>query len=361
MAGMQYGTQAGRHEKYKGRILAKAQTKEMLTKLGSQEPFPQNSSQIIEWMRFLPFGGVDNEFIAAGGDADFIAKHLIQEGVTPSPDSISWTTLSTTLQEIGCLYSYTNRLRHLHEEGQEIPREMEEQAATRIALCREMMVYGELKSCTNAFFGGTGVDIATVNGPPTKNMFQNISRALLSKHATTINKMLKSGPNFGMQSVAASWPVYCHTDMEKTFENLPGFTKVQDYGGAQLLDPEFEIGAIGRFRIIVNPILTYKPSAGALVSAAVSGFTPKSSGPVGAERIDVYPLIIIGKGNGGGEFFGQVPLRGFNSVEANHFPPSDKSKIDPLGQRGYVSAMTWQAQAILNDDWGAVAFVATEE
>lgn len=29
--------------------------------------------------------------------------------------------------------------------------------------------------------------------------------------------MLKSGPNFGMQSVAASWPVYCHTDMEKTF------------------------------------------------------------------------------------------------------------------------------------------------
>lgn len=357
MAGQLYGTQVGRTEKYKGRILAKAQTKEMLTKLGSMEPFPQNTSQTIEWMRFLPYGGVDNNWIAAGGDTAFINKHLIQEGVTPSPDSISWTTLSATLQEIGCLYSYSNRLRVLHEEGVEIPREMEDQAATRIALCREMMVYGELKSCTNIFYGGTGTSKATVNGPPTKALFQNISRALLSKHATTVNKMLKSGPNFGMQSVAASWPVYCHTDMEKTFENIAGFTKVQDYGSIQLLDPEFEIGAIGRFRVIVNPILTYTPAGGAVVGNAVAGFTPKSDAGV---NIDIYPLIIMGRGMGGGDAFGQVPLRGFNSLEANHFPPSEKSKIDPLGQRGYVSAMTWQAQAILNDDWLCVAWVGTE-
>jgi N4-gp56 family major capsid protein len=357
MAGMNYSTQAGRHEKYKGRILAKAQHQEMLTKLGAMDPFPQNQSQLIEWMRFLPYGGVDNEFIAAGGDVDFISKHIIQEGVTPSPDSIAWTTLSTSLTEIGCLYSYTNRLKHLHEEGQEIPREMEDQAASRIALCREMMIYGELKSCTNRFFGGTGTTIETVNGPPTRSMFQNISRALLGKHATTINKMLKSGAAFGMQSVNASWPVYCHTDMEKTFENMPGFTKVQDYGGAQLLDPDYEIGAIGRFRIIVNPILTYMPGAGAVVGSAVSGFTPKSDG---GTSIDVYPLIIVGKGKGGGEAFGQVPLRGFDSVQANHFPPSERSKVDPLGQRGYVSAQTWQAQAILNDDWMAVCFVGTE-
>lgn len=357
MAGMNYGTQVGRLEKYKGRILAKAQSREMLTKLGAMDPMPQNKSQTIEWMRFLPYGGVDNEWIAAGGDTAFINKHLIQEGVTPTPDSISWTTMQTTLQEIGCLYSYSNKLRYLHEEGMEIPREMEDQAATRIALCREMMIYGELKSCTNVFYGGTGNSVPTVNGPPTKTMFQNISRALLGKHAMTINKMLKSGPNFGMQSVSASWPVYCHTDMEKTFENIAGFTKVQDYGGMALLDPEYEIGAIGRFRIIVNPILTYRPGAGAVVGNAVANFTPKSDG---ATNIDVYPLIIIGKGNSGGDAFGQVPLRGFESIDVNHFTPAEKSKIDPLGQRGYVSAMTWQAQSILNDDWMAVAWVGTE-
>ncbi len=352
MGAQMYGTVAGRIEKYPGRILKKVQKREMLTKLGAMDPMPQNKSEKIEWMRFLPYGGVDNQWLAAGGDTDFIAKHLIQEGVTPSADSVSYTTLSTTLQQIGCLYSYTDKLRYVHEEGSEIPSEMEDQAAQRLALCREMMVYGELKSCTNVFYGGTGNSIPTVNGGPSKGMLQNISRALLGKHAIMLNQMLKSGASFGMQSVAASWPVYCHTDMEKTFENMVGFTKIQDYGGRELLDPEYEIGAIGRFRIIVNPILTYQPGAGAAVGA--TGL--KATGG----KIDVYPLIIMGRGIGGGEAFGQVPLRGFDSIKANHRPPSEISKSDMLGQRGYVSAVTWQAQAILNDAWMSVAYVGTE-
>jgi hypothetical protein len=69
----------------------------------------------------------------------------------------------------------------------------------------------------------------------------------------------------------------------------------------------------------------------------------------------------MGKGKGGGDAFGQVALRGFNAVDAGHIPPSQKSKSDPLGQRGYVSAQTWQCQAILNDSWMAVAYVGTEE
>jgi len=358
MTGQTYATQAGRLEKWKGRILAKAMPQEMLTKLGAMEPFPQNVSQKIEWLRYLPYGGVDNQWIAAGGDTAFIAKHLLQEGVTPTPDSISWTTRSATLQQIGALYSYTDKTRYVHEEGDKIPVEQEDQLATRIALCREMMVYGELKACTNAFFGGVGTTVGTVNGPPTKAMFQNIARALLGKHATTINKMLKSSANFGTQSVNASWPVYCHTDMEKTFENIPGFTKRQDYGdGMGLLDPDYEIGAIGRFRIVVNPILTYRPGAGAAVGSAVAGFTPKSDA---GTNIDVYPLVGIGRGKGGGDAFGQVPLRGFDSLKVNHMRPSDLSKSDPLGQRGYVAGQTWQCQSILNDDWMFVAWVGTE-
>ena len=352
MAGQFYGTQAGRLEKYPGRILKKVQKREMLTKLGSMEPMPQNKSEKIVWLRFLPYGGVDNQWLAAGGDTGFINQHLIKEGVTPTADSISYTTFTATLQQIGCLYSYTDKTRYVHEEGSEIPSEMEDQAAQRLALCREMMVYGELKSCTNVFYGGTGNSVGTVNGGPSKGMLQDISRALLGKHAIMLNQMLKSGPMFGMQSVAASWPIYCHTDMEKTFENLPGFTKVQDYGGRELLDPEYEIGAIGRFRVIVNPLLTYQPGAGAAVGA--TGL--KATGG----KIDVYPLIIMGRGIGGGDAFGQVPLRGFDSVKANHRPPSEISKSDMLGQRGYVSAQTWQAQAILNDAWMAVAYVGTE-
>ena len=359
MAGQSYTTQVGRTEKFKGRVLAKAMPQEMLTKVGAMDEIPQNSSQLIEWMRFLPYGGVDNQWIAAGGDVNFIAQHIIAEGVTPTPDSVSWTVLSTTLQQIGCLYSYTDKMRYVHEEGDKIPPEMEDQLATRIILCREMMVYGELKSCTNDFFGGTGTTIGTVNGPPTHAMFQRISRSILGAHGTTMNKMISASPTYGTQSVQASWPVYCHSDMEKTFENMAGFTKRADYGGGHKpLDEDYEIGAIGRFRIIINPILTYTPAGGAAVGSAVAGFTPKSD--VGV-NIDVYPLIICGRGKSGGDSFGQVALRGMNALKADHFPPSDRSKIDPLGQRGYVAGMTWQAQSMLNDAWAAVAFVGTEE
>lgn len=358
MPGQQYTTQVGRQEKYKGRILAKAQKQEMLTKLGSQHEMPQNQSELIEWMRFLPYGGVDNQWMAAGGDTDYINKHIVQEGVTPSADSISWTTLSTTLQEIGCLYSYTNKMRYVHEEGATVPPEMEDQAAARIVLAREMMVYGEMKSCTNQYFGGTGVSIGTVNGPPTKSMFQDISRSILGAHGITVNKQLKSGLAFGMQSVQASWPVYCHTDMEKTFENVVGFVKVVDYGSnVKLLDEDYEIGAIGRFRIIINPILTYQPGAGALVAGWTGSGSPKSDG---GTNIDVYPLVTLGRGKGGGDAFGQVALRGMNALDAHHIPPKVKTKSDMLGQRGYVSACTWQAQANLNDAWMAVAYVGTE-
>jgi len=353
MAGQLYTTVEGRLENHKGRILKKAQKREMLSKLGAMDPMPQNKSEKITWMRFLPYGGVDNQWLAAGGDTAYITAHLIEDGVTPTADSITYTTINTTLQEIGCLYTYTNKTRYVHEEGAEFPMEMEDQAAQRLALCREMMVYGELKACTNVFYGGTGTSISTVNGAPTKADMQDISRALLGKHAIMLNQTLKSGPMFGMQSVAASWPVYCHTDMEKTFEDITGFTKVQDYGGRELLDPEYEIGAIGRFRVIVNPILTYQVAAGAAVGA--TGLKADDS-----TNIDVYPHIIVGRGMGGGDAFGQVPLRGFESINVNHIPVSQATKSDPGAQRGYVYGGTWQAQKILNDDWMAVLYAGTK-
>lgn len=356
MAGQTFTTFQGRINKFPGRILAKAMFDEQLTKLGSVEQMPQNKSETIIWQRYLPYGGVDNQWLAAGGDSAFIAKHIIQEGVTPTADSISVTTFSAVLQQIGCLYSYTDKMRLVHEDGSEIPKEMEDQTAARITLCREMMVYGELKGCTNQYFGGTGTSVATVNGPPTKALFQNISRAIQGKFGGMLNSMLKSSSNYGSVSVDAGWPVYTHTDMEKTFENMDGFKKIADYGSQQKID-ENEIGCVGRFRVITNPILTYYPAGGAAVGAAVAGFTPKSDAGV---NIDVYPMIIFGKGKKGGEAFGQVALRGKQAIDTTHIPVGSKSSADPHGQRGYVGAITWQAQAILNDAWMAVAYVACE-
>jgi len=89
MAGQRYNTVAGRLENFTGRVLARAQFSEMLCKLGAMEQIPQNKSENIEWLRYLPFGGVDNSWLAAGGDTAFINKHLVVEGETPSADSLS--------------------------------------------------------------------------------------------------------------------------------------------------------------------------------------------------------------------------------------------------------------------------------
>jgi len=360
MSGQNFNTTSPVYGKHLARTLKKAQVFESLSKLGSTEPMPQNKSETIEWDRWLPYGGVDNQWLAAGGDAAFIAAHLMQEGVTPSAESIDRTKITATLNQIGCLYGYTDKTRILHEKGDVIPREMEDQVATRIMICKEMMNYGELKGCTNRFYGGTGNSIQTVNGPPTRKMFQDISRTIQRYHGGMPKKLLKSGPNFGSQSINAGWPVYCHTDMEATFENIPGFTARKDYGNPADVIDENEIGAIGRFRIIVNPLLTYMPGGGAIVGNAVAGFTPKSDAP--GTNIDVYPLIVMGGGRGHGEdAFGQVALRGIQSLFMTHIPTGQASASDPFGQRGLVGGMTWHTQKILNDAWMAVAFVGTED
>jgi N4-gp56 family major capsid protein len=358
MAGQYFDTTSAVYGKHVARTLKKAQIYESLSKMGSQEPMPQNKSQTIEWDRWLPYGGVDNQWLAAGGDAAYVTEHLMQEGVTPEAQSIDRTKLTTTLQNIGCLYGYTDRTRILHEKGDVIPQEMEDHVATRLMICSEMMVYGEMKGCTNRFYGGTGESIATVNGPPTRQMFQDISRTIQRYHGGMPRKMLKSGPNFGSQSINAGWPVYTHTDMEATFEDMPGFTARKDYGNPADVVDETEIGAIGRFRICVNPLLTYMPGQGAIVGNAVAGFVPKADAP--GTNIDVYPLIILGQGRGHNEdAFGQVAIRGLDSIMLTHIPTGTKTAADPFGQRGYVGGMTWRAQKILNDAWMAVAFVAT--
>lgn len=357
MASQLYTTTSTVYGKHLARTLKKAQAMEQLTKIGEQIQMPQNKSEVIEFDRWLPYGGVDNQWLAAGGDTAFIAAHLMQEGVTPEAGTIDRTKLTATMQQYGCLYGYTDKTRILHEKGEEIPREMEDQVATRMMLCAEMMTYGEMKACTNRFYGGTGNSIPTVNGPPTRTLFQEISRTIQRYHGGMPKKILRSGPNFGTQAINAGWIVYCHTDMEATFENMVGFTSRKDYGSDSVVD-ENEIGSIGRFRIVVNPLLTYVPAGGALVGDAAAGFTPKSDAGV---NIDVYPLIIPGQGRGHNEgAFGQVALRGFDSMMLTHIPTGSKSPSDPFGQRGLVGAMSWRTQKVLNDAWMAVAFVGTE-
>ena len=56
--------------------------------------------------------------------------------------------------------------------------------------------------------------------------------------------------------------------------------------------------------------------------------------------------------------FSQIAVRGLNALDPTFLPPGEKSKSDPLGQRGYAGTSWWKATMIENQLWMAVVNVA---
>jgi N4-gp56 family major capsid protein len=108
-----------------------------------------------------------------------------------------------------------------------------------------------------------------------------------------------------------------------------------------------ELGSVENFRFILSPELQSIPDAGAAVGA--TGMYSTSGA-----NVDVYPVIVTGD-----SAWGQVALRGRDSIDVSVIMPGQKDKNDPLGQRGYIGATNYFAAVILNNGWVAVAEVAT--
>jgi N4-gp56 family major capsid protein len=350
MAGHRFATDTARIGAVKGMILQHAMFEECLSSAGETEQMPKNSGKVLKWKRFiLPSGtggaGVDNQWVAPGADEQIVDYHRTSEGVTRGAESISSTIITASPYPFDVLYTYSNETAELYED--DIPAQEVEFAGQRIRLVRELYNYGKLKAATNGFYGGTGSSTTTVNGTITKTLLEKVKRDLKRYYCKPQHKALKSGPEYAVYPIQASYPVYCHPDMEYDIRALPDFKGVEEYGSAQPISPQ-EIGAAYGFRFMLSPELTYYPGGGAAVAA--TGLKATSS------VIDVYPMIVLGQ-----NAFKQVALRGMNSIEANHIPHNVKSKSDPGGQRGYVWAGTWHAAEITNQDWMAVIEVGATD
>jgi N4-gp56 family major capsid protein len=350
MAGHRFATDTARIGAVKGMILQHAMFEECLSSAGETEQMPKNSGKVLKWKRFIvPSGtgaaGTDNQWVAPGQDDEIVDFHRTAEGVTRGAESISSTIITATPYQFDVLYTYSNETAELYED--DIPAQEVEFAGQRIRLVRELYNYGKLKAATNAFYGGTGSSTATVNGTITKNLLEKVKRDLKRYYAKPQHKALKAGPEYAVYPIQASYPVYCHPDLEFDIRALADFKGVEEYGTQQPISPA-EIGSAYGFRFMLSPELTYYPGGGAAVGA--TGLKATSS------VIDVYPMIVLGQNS-----FKQVALRGMDSIDANHIPHNVKSKSDPGGQRGYVWAGTWHAAEITNQDWMAVVEVGATD
>lgn len=343
----------GRINKFKGEILSHAVPLEVLSKGGRQVKMPKNNSDTYVARRYLPYGATAtdqntiNRFFANGtGDRGnaVVQAHLTQEGVTPTPDSITPQDISVVVQQYSCLYGFSDKTFDLYED--DIPEAMKQQVGERVTLVNELIVYGQLKSCTNAYFGGTGVSRATVNGAISLGLLRTIARNLQANHARPVNKVLGASAQFGTDAVAEGFTVYCHTDLEPDIRDLPGFVPAEKYASGKPMPNE--IGKCERFRFITSPDLPSIQDAGAAVGATGLYSTSGSN-------IDVYQFIVTAQ-----DAWSQIAVRGKESLDPTYLPPSQKSKSDPFGQRGYAGTIWWKAVMIENNGWMAVGNVGTK-
>jgi N4-gp56 family major capsid protein len=337
-----YSTQAGRINIVKGETLAHAVPVEVLALGCTMKPFPKNSGDNVIYRRWLPYGATTTNANTINRWTVNAAAHIVTEGVTPAADTLTPQDVSVTMLQYAALYSYTDKTADLYED--DIPEEMKTQCGERMGLVREMIRYGAMKACTNAFYSG-GTTRATVSAVITLNFIRKIAQGLLANHGKMKNRILSAGPNYDTSAIEAGFLVFTHTDLEPDIRDIPGFVPVAKYAQRSVIN-EYEVGSVERFRFIVSPELSAYADSGAAI-AGTSLFATSNT------NADVYPVIVVGEY---GVF--DVALRGSKSFDLSVIPHTQKDKSDILGQRGYVGAKFWSAVLVANNGWMAVGEVA---
>lgn len=341
MAGVAYLTNDPRVGKFRGEILKHAVPKTCLGITGKQFKIDKNSSDTVVYRRWLPYGGASTNSTTQNTWSVTASAHEVGDGVTPDADSIAPVDITVQLKQYMCLYMYTDRTADMYED--DVPAEMKKQTGQRMGLLKEMIHYGALKGCTNKFYAG-GTSRATVDKKVTLPFLRQITQSLLANRCDLVTSVLKPSVNYGTQSIEAGFLVFCHTNCENDIRDLPNFTKVADYGQMKPMHP-MELGAVDRYRFIVSPELAAIADSGAAVGATGLDSTTGSN-------IDVYPMVVVGE-----DAWGDVALRGMESMKEINVPVGKQDSGDPGGQRGYVGAKFYAASFIQNDGWMAVGEV----
>lgn len=336
-----YATPAGRINRLKGEILAHAIPVEVLGITGMQKRIPRNQGDSVVYRRWLPYGGTAANANTINRWVVDSAAHVLQEGVTPVAESLVPQDITVTLQQFGALYGVTDKTVDLYED--DVPMEMKKQTGERLGLVRELIRWGVVKGGTNVFYQG-GTSRSTVDEKISLGMLRKISRNLQANHAKRITSILSASPDYSTTPVEAAYLVFCHTDVEADIRDLPGYKHPSEYGQRKVIH-ENEAGSVENYRFILSPELTSIPDSGAAI-AATGLFSTTGT------LIDVYPVAVTGE-----DSWGQVSLRGIDSLDPTWIPPGEKTKDDPLGQRGYIGAKFWMNCVRLNE--GTMAILET--
>lgn len=290
----------------------------VLDKFALTKPMPKNKGQQIEFRR-------PNTFTAA--------TTPLVEGVTPSGTAFTYSVVDASLKQYGQVIEITDVIEDTNIDP--VLNDAAVQCGENIGRTIEGLTFGVVKAGTNVIYMN-GTQRSSVNTAVTLAKIRSAVRTLQSNKAMMVTRMLDPSPDYGTKGIEAAYIAVGHTDLANDIRNLAGFTPVAEYGSRKPIH-ERELGSTEDVRFILSPDLPAFADAG----GATAGFVSTSG-----TSADVYPLLIFGK-----ESYGCVPLKGQGAVEPVIIPVGQKTKDDPLGQRGYVGWKTYFTAKILNDAW----------
>lgn len=331
-----YTSPAQRIGRQKGAILKHALQVSTLEISGEVHKAAVKMGDTVTFRQIVPYGAT-----AAAPDTMTVtaAANQMQEGVTPTAESLIILDTSVTVQKYGALYGYSERQESLGED--DFPAFMEEQLGERLGNVREKVYIGAVQASTNRFYSG-GTTRATVDEVVTANLIDRITRSLDAAHAKHVRSVMASSPNYGSVSLNATYLAFGHTSLKQDIEKVPGYKALADYGKMEKAH-DMEIGCIGNVRFILSPDMPFVIDSG----AAIAGTTNYSTTGTSA---DVYQLFVTAK-----DSWGHVAFRGLDAFKMNHIPCNKVDKSDPTGERGYVSGTFYDCAVITHSGWLAVA------
>lgn len=315
----------------------------VLGDFGSMKEHPQNSTDTLVFRRTLPFGAstagttIENSTRYLGTPVITANNFLLAEGTTPTANTISFQDVSVTLQNYGLLFKYSNKVELMYED--DIPAEMVKLTGETLGEVLELIRWGVLRAGSVVIYGN-GSSRSAVNTVVSLNALRKVARTLEANRAKKVTSRIAAGPDFGTRAVQPAYLVFVHTDVVADCRNLPGFTRIEDYGGNYKPAHDREFGACEDFRFISSPLLAPFLAAG---SATINGCLS-----VGGANVDVYPVLVVAQ-----DAWGSVALRGMRAIKPVSLKPSTINHANPLGMFGYVGANTWFAVVRLNEAWMA--------
>jgi len=307
------------------RLLKRGQYDMVMERVSQTRPMPIGKSKTVKFRRYesLPR-----------------AEAPLAEGIPPSGRQLTYTDVSATLEQYGDIVWLTDAIKLFHEDP--IFQDTWDNCGQQAAETLEVIRFAVAKSGTNVFYANEVAGRSSVDGPPIRSDFRRIYRSMRRNKARQITKIVSPSQLISTEPVDASYVVIGHTDLDADIRNIDGFIPSKEYSQTGKKITNTEIGAVDQFRVVLSNLLLPWEQVGASGTTYLSGGVKVSV----AASADVYPLIVMAE-----DCFALIPLKGKKAVSVAMVNPGPKTIPDPMGQKGFVSWVTWQTAAILNHLW----------